>query len=86
MNNIFGEELFESELMFMNHSPVRSYLMKYSKLPGIILISGSLNIVEIVDDLNITNYITADELYAIFHQQDEEIRQNNDLAFYKSPF
>jgi hypothetical protein len=60
MNEIFGQSLFEPDLMFMNHSPVRSHLIRFSKLPGIILISGTVNIIEIVEDLNIKNYITAD--------------------------
>lgn len=54
--------------MFMNHSPIRPHLNKFSKLDGILLLSGSLKITDIVDEMGITNYVTADELYALFHQ------------------
>ena len=54
--------------MFMNHSPVRPHLSKYRKQEGIILISGSLKVTDIIDDMGISNYVTADELYAIFHK------------------
>lgn len=55
--------------MFMNHTPVRPHLIKYSKMPGLLLVSGSLKITDILDDIGIKNYVTADELYAIFHEQ-----------------
>jgi hypothetical protein len=53
--------------MFMNHSPVRPHLRKYSEKEGLILLTGSLRITDIVDDMKITKYVTADELYALFH-------------------
>lgn len=46
--------------MFMNHSPMRPYLNKYRREPGILLVSGSLRITDILDDLKISNYVTAD--------------------------
>jgi len=52
----------------MNHSPVRPHLSKYSEQEGVILISGSLKVTDIIDDMGISNYVTADELYAIFHK------------------
>lgn len=33
---------------------------------GNLLVTGSLNIVDILKDLKITNYIIADEIYAIY--------------------
>lgn len=54
--------------MFMNHSPMRPHLRNFSKQSGVLLVSGSLRITDILDDLAITNYVTADELYALFHR------------------
>jgi hypothetical protein len=82
MNDIFGEELFSAEAMFMNHSPMRPHLRKFSQLPGVLLVSGSLRITEILDDLSITNYVTADELYALFHKGETEAKSHGDLVFY----
>lgn len=72
MNQIFGEELFTPEYMFMNHSPVRPHLRKYSQKEGIILLTGSLRITDIVEDMKITKYVTADELYTLFHPKQEQ--------------
>lgn len=82
MNDIFGEELFSAEAMFMNHSPMRPHLRKYSQLPGVLLVSGSLRITDILDDLAITNYVTADELYALFHRGETEANSHGDLIFH----
>lgn len=68
MNDIFGEQLFSAEYMFMNHSPMRPHLRNFSKQSGVLLVSGSLRITDILDDLAITNYVAADELYALFHR------------------
>lgn len=59
MNQLFKEELFDGDLMFMSHSPIRPHLVKYSK-NGLLLITGSLSITEIVDKMGIHNYVTAD--------------------------
>ena len=68
--------------MFMNHSPVRPHLSKYSKQEGIILISGSLKVTDIIDDMGISNYVTADELYAIFHKGEIQEKSKNGLSFH----
>lgn len=52
--------------MFLNHTPLKPELIRYGKTVGNILISGSLNIISILEDLKISNFITADELYAIY--------------------
>ena len=70
MNTSFGEELFDAPHMFMNYSPVRPYLQQYSQKEGIMVITGSLDVTGIVDEMGITNYVTADELYALFHKGD----------------
>jgi hypothetical protein len=54
--------------MFMNHSPMRPEIIKFSQMKGILLVTGSLEITDILHDLNINNYVTADELYTIFHK------------------
>ena len=46
--------------MFMNHSPVRPHLRKYSEKEGLILLTGSSRIRDIVDDMKINKYVTAD--------------------------
>lgn len=66
MNEIFKEEIYDPLLMFMSHSPIRPYLKKYSSQGGILLITGSLKIQEIVEEMGIHNYVTADEIYALF--------------------
>lgn len=68
MNDIFGESIFSAEYMFMNHSPIRPHLLKYSQQEGILLLSGSMRITDIVDQMGITNYVTTDELYSILHE------------------
>lgn len=60
MNDIFGEQLFSAQAMFMNHSPMRPHLIKFSKQPGVLLVSGSLRVLDIIEDLGISNYVTAD--------------------------
>jgi ribonucleotide monophosphatase NagD (HAD superfamily) len=72
MNQIFGEQLFSTDKMFMNHSPMRPHLIQFSKEPGVLLVSGSLKVTDILDDLGIVNYVTADELYALFHRGERE--------------
>lgn len=52
----------------MNHSPIRPHLLKYSRQEGILLLSGSMRITDIVDQMGITNFVTADELYSILHE------------------
>ena len=59
MNEIFKEDFFDGDHMFMAHSPIRPYLSQYYK-EGLLLITGSNKIEEIVKDMNISNYITAD--------------------------
>ena len=68
MNDIFGESIFSAEDMFMNHSPIRPHLLKYSQQEGILLLGGSMRIADIVDQMGSTNYVTADELYSILHE------------------
>lgn len=63
---IFNAQLFKPEYMFMNHTPLKPELIRYSQQPGNILLSGSLNVKEILEDLGIKNFVTADELYAIY--------------------
>lgn len=46
--------------MFLNHTPLKPELIRYGKTVGNILISGSLNIISILEDLKISNFITAD--------------------------
>lgn len=46
--------------MFMNHTPVRPHLKEYSKKKGVLLVTGSLRITEILEDMHIDNYVTAD--------------------------
>lgn len=82
MNDIFGEEIFSAEAMFMNHSPMRPHLRKFSQLPGVLLVSGSLRITDILDDLAITNYVTADEMYALFHRGETEANSHGGLVFH----
>jgi ribonucleotide monophosphatase NagD (HAD superfamily) len=67
MNEIFKENIFDRNLMFMSHSPIRPHLRKYSQEGGVLLLTGSLKITDIVDEMGINNYITADELHSIFH-------------------
>lgn len=50
----------------MNHSPLKPELVRYSKMPGNILISGTLDVLSILKDLKISNFITADEIHAIY--------------------
>jgi hypothetical protein len=57
----------------MSHSPIRPHLRKYSQQGGVLLLTGCLKIEEIVDEMGITNYVTADELHAIFHAPHEHI-------------
>lgn len=52
--------------MFMNHTPLKPKLVEYSKMAGNLLITGSLSVKEIVEDLGIHNYITADEFYSLY--------------------
>jgi ribonucleotide monophosphatase NagD (HAD superfamily) len=49
MNETFKEELFDRNLMFMSHSPIRPHLHKYSQEGGVLLLTGSLKITDIVD-------------------------------------
>lgn len=35
-------------------------------MPGNLLISGTLNVLSILEDLKITNFITANEMYSIY--------------------
>ena len=81
MNQTFGEELFSEDLMFMSHSPMRPLLRKYSSQGGVLLITGSLNITDIVNDMGITNYVTADELHTIFHGPHEFLQEHFHLTF-----
>jgi hypothetical protein len=39
---------------------MRPYLNRYCREPGVLLVSGSLRITDILEDLQITNYVTAD--------------------------
>lgn len=56
--------------MFLNHTPLKPEIIKFSKQSGNLLVSGSLSIGSILEDLKVSNYITADEIYAIyFHDQ-----------------
>ena len=55
--------------MFLNHTPLKPEIIRHSKMPGNLLISGSLSVISIMDDLKINNFITADELYAIYFQE-----------------
>jgi hypothetical protein len=48
----------------LNHTPLKNELLIESR-KGLILITGSQDIISIVESLNIKNYITADELYAL---------------------
>ena len=52
--------------MFMNHTPLKPKLKEYAAMQGNLLITGSLNVKGIVEDLEIKNYVTADELFQIF--------------------
>lgn len=81
MNEVFKEELFDRNLMFMSHSPMRPHLRKYSQEGGVLLLTGSLKITDIVDDMGITNYVTADELHSIFHGPTEFLREHSELTF-----
>lgn len=67
MNEIFKENIYDRSLMFMSHSPIRPHLRRYSSDGGVLLLTGSLKITDIVDEMGISNYVTADELHAIFH-------------------
>lgn len=80
MNAIFKETLFTPDLMFMNHSPIRPHLRKYSQ-QGLLLITGSLNVEDVVTEMGISNYVTADELYHIFHGLHEEFEHHSTLTF-----
>jgi ribonucleotide monophosphatase NagD (HAD superfamily) len=86
MNDIFGEKLFSAEAMFMNHSPMRSYLSKFSNEPGVLMVSGSLRIIDILEDLGISNYVTADELYALFHKGEREVESDGQLLFHERTY
>jgi ribonucleotide monophosphatase NagD (HAD superfamily) len=86
MNEIFEENLFSAEYMFMNHSPVRPHLRKYSQQEGILLLSGSLRITDIVEAMGISNYVTADELYTLFHQSEKDSSPNGSLQFHKRSY
>ena len=63
--------------MFMNHTPLKPKLVEYSQKAGNLLITGSLNVKEIVDSLDITNYITADEFYGIYMLKDGDNRAHD---------
>jgi len=54
--------------MFLNHTPLKPELLRFSREKGNLLVSGSLSIMAILEDLGIKNYVTADELYAIYFQ------------------
>lgn len=79
MNAIFKthfhkDPYFSHSNVILNHTPLKGELVKASK-EGLVIITGSLDVEGIVEDLGIRNYATADELYTIFlHQQTEEIR------------
>lgn len=54
--------------MFLNHTPLKPTLIEYGKKAGNMLVTGVLNVKEIVDSLGIKNYITAEEFYSIYCQ------------------
>lgn len=60
MNQTFKEDLYDPTLMFMSHSPIRPHLRKYSEQGGVLLLTGSLRIEDIVEEMGIKNYVTAD--------------------------
>ena len=72
MNQIFEETLFFPDRMFMNHSPMKPELLKF-KNKGTILISGTLQIEDILQNLKITNYITADEMHALYFTKSSQL-------------
>lgn len=67
--------------MFMSHSPIRPHLRKFSNEGGVLLLTGSLRINDIVDTMGISNYVTADELHAIFHGPSQELKSHPTLTF-----
>ena len=67
--------------MFMSHSPIRPHLRKFSSQGGVLLLTGSLNIEHIVQDMGITNYVLADELHSIFHGPHEHLQDHAALVF-----
>ena len=44
MNAIFNEDLYDPNLMFMSHSPIRPHLRDYSSQGGVLLLTGCLQI------------------------------------------
>lgn len=59
--------------MFLNHTPLKPELIRYGQTAGNLLVSGSLNIISILEDLKISNFITADEMYAIYFNNNNSI-------------
>ena len=81
MNAIFKEALYDIDLMFMSHSPIRPHLRKYSNQGGVLLLTGSLKIEDIVKEMGITNYVLADELHSLFHGPHEHLEDHHTLTF-----
>lgn len=59
---------FTSRNMILNHTPLKEEFIAESK-NGLLLISGSMDIIGIAEDLRIKNFITADELNVLIHSQ-----------------
>lgn len=52
--------------MFLNHTPLKPKIKHYSLQPGMMLVSGSNKVEEILVGLKVHNFVTADEVYTMF--------------------
>lgn len=66
----------------MNHSPLRPELRKF-KNEGIIVVTGTLQIEDILSDMDITNYITADELFAVYFHNNHRVEKDDHIFHHR---
>lgn len=65
MNALFKfDGYFTKDNVILNHTPLKRDLVMESK-KGPIVITGSHDVVDVVQDLNIDNFVTADELFIL---------------------
>lgn len=65
MNALFKfDGYFSKDNVILNHTPLKKDLVRESK-KGPIIITGSHDVVGVVNDLEINNFVTADELFTL---------------------
>ncbi len=60
--------MFSGEQVVMNFSPFRPVLEEYKRTGQLVLTEGSLNYLDILQDIGVTRYITFEEYSECFPQ------------------